>query len=204
MRVDDNGQAEVVAGAPDWVVDRAAVRDSRRAGEEHARELVAFPDTPDLGGRGLGVLGRHHDEPAQPLLGFEPALEQPVVVGARETGREDAVGHDRERGRLVRREDPVGKLERLEDVGPYAVEGLSHKLRADRRRRAVEGVVPQPAGRVVPGVTRHPEPVGAAVDDELAGGRIQVRRQVEHRLIAHMDVAVDQHPAAHLSRSIII
>ena len=137
----DDRQPEVVACAPHRVVHGVAVGDPRPAGEEHADELVAPADAADLGRGGLGVLGGDDDQAAQSRFGLEPVLEQPVVVGPRELRGEDAVRDDRERRRLVGREDPVGELERLEDVRPHLVERLADESARRPPCSAVEGVV---------------------------------------------------------------
>ena len=94
--VHDHGQRELVGGLPDRVVHRIAVGDARSAGQEDAHELVAPADAPDLLRRLRGVLRRDRDQPAQPRLGLEVVLEQPVVVRARELGRDHGVRHDAE------------------------------------------------------------------------------------------------------------
>ena len=58
---------------------------------------------------------------------------------------------------------------------------------------AVVRVRPQPARRVVPGVGGHAEPVRARLEDELGGRAVEVRQQVAERVVADVDVAIDEH-----------
>src|SRR5215204_6099348 len=85
-------------------------------GRKDAGDLLALAEPPDLGRRGLGMLRRDDERPAQPRLALEPLGQQPVVIAATQARGEQRVGRDREGRGLVRREDPDGHLERVEDA----------------------------------------------------------------------------------------
>ena len=203
VRVHRDGKAELVGGRPQRVVHGVAVRDARTPRQEHPDELVATAEPADLVGRCLGVLRGHDEHPAQARLLLQPVLEQPVVVGAAEPCREVRVGEDGERGRLVRLDDPERHLVHVEVALAEQVEGEVCEVRVVRSRALVD-VVPEPAGRMVPGIGGHREAVGAGGDDELAGRGVEVRQEIGDGLVADVDVAVDQHapimPGVHLVR----
>jgi hypothetical protein len=150
--VDGDREPELVAGAPDGVVHGTAVRDARGTGQEHAGDLVASAEPPDLRRGRLGVLRRDDQQSAQPGLGFEPLAQQPVVVAATQPGGEERVRKDGEGRGLVGREDAVGDVERVEHLRAHGAEGLTHELRAFGGAGAVVGVGAEPARRVVPGI----------------------------------------------------
>ena len=115
--VHDDGQRELVGGLPDRVVHRVAVRDARAAGQEDAGELVAPADAPDLLRGLVRILRRDRDQPAQPRLGLQVVLEHPVVVRARELGREHRVRHHAERAAdRVGRRDAERHVVRVEHL----------------------------------------------------------------------------------------
>ena len=192
VRVHDDRQAELVGGGPERVVNGVAVRDSRAARKEDADELVAVAEAADLVGRCRGVLRRHDEHAAQARLLLQPVLEEPVVVGAAQARCQVGVREDGERGRLVRLDDPERHVVHVEVALPEQVEGEVREVRVVRGRALVD-VVPEPAGRVVPGIGRHREAVRAGGDHELAGRRVEVRQEIRDGLVADVDVAVDQH-----------
>ena len=149
------GSAEVVAGAPDRIVDRVAVRDPRRAGEEDAGDLVARAEPADLGRRGLGMLRRDDEQPAQARLRLEPLGQQPVVVAAAQAGGEQRVGQDAKAAASSGVRIPTVTSNGSRTFVAHAVERLADELGTLGGRLAVVGVRAQPAGGVVPGVGRH-------------------------------------------------
>ena len=192
VRVHVTGSDELVRGLPDRVVDRVAVRDARAAGQEDADELVAPADAADLLRGLVRVLCRDRDQPAQPRLLLEVRLERPVVVGGRELRGEHRVGQDAERaGDVVGRRDADRDVVRVEHLRAHLVE--VDRVEARVVALGVERVLAHPAGRVVPGIAGQREPVVPGVQQQLARRRIGVVDEVERRVRADVDVAVDEH-----------
>ena len=68
------------------------------------------------------------------------------------------------------------------------------EVRVARVPPSVE-VLTEPARRVVPRVRGHHEPARTRARHELARRRVEVGKKVVERLVADVDVAVDEHGA---------
>ena len=138
VRVDGHREPELVRRLPDRVVDGVAIRDARRAGKEDADELVPAADPPDLARCRLWPLRRNDDHPPEPRLGSQPVLQQPIVVGAAEPGRELRVREHREHGGLVGLDDSDVDAVRVEVTRCAACRATcrrsSHRARPRARR----------------------------------------------------------------------
>ena len=189
--------------APDRVVDRVAVRDPRAAGEEDADELVSLADAADLGRGRLGVLGGTTTiGPRSRCVALEPVLEQPVVVRRGELRRED----DRWGGSRTR---PPRRASRM----PKATR-RGRELRAAPGRASwpKSGAADSPGARRRPcGSSRSGGTRGSSacarpfVPEWVTSSRVgasRYGRRSSERVVADVDVAVDQHPwtIAHLGR----
>ncbi len=111
-------------------------------------------------------------------------------------GRRGAGSGGRERRRLVRREDPeVTPKGRGRSRAP----GRASGRRAARlpRRSAVVGVAAQPARRVVPRVATASRARWCPTAARARRSPVEVRQQVAERVVADVDVAVDQHHATY-------
>ena len=200
VRVHGDGKAELVARPPDRVVHGVAVRDPRGAGQEDAGDLIALAEPPDLRRGGLGMLRRDDEQPAQARLALEPLGEQPVVVAAAQRRRRAA-------GWAASAKAAASSGVRIPKVTSNGSSTLSRTRSSvwptswapSARRLAVVGVRPQPAGGVVPGVGRHAQPVGPRLEDELARRAVEIGQQIAQRVVADVDVAIDEH--AHTLRS---
>jgi hypothetical protein len=189
-----DGHREPALGSrfEDREVARLAVGTVGAPAEEHLHKPFVLGRAADLGRRSVRILRRTENGGPQARLGVEPPLAEPLVVGACKLGGPVRARHQRNEDGIVAVQDA--------HVGPARVEQLAlDGLDVGARRAPVLlDVLPEPGGRVRPGIPGEAERRALRAEPVALRG-IHVGEQLLRVADLRVDVAVDH--ALTLSRA---